>query len=544
MTRTLRGPGAALWPAAALWLAACGTEQASEPPQPAPIVAELAVTGGMVRGVVAEHGLKQYHGIPYAAAPTGERRWAAPQPVQPWTDVRDASQPSPACMQPEGVGGELYGQTGFAMSEDCLTLNVWTRATHVGEGLPVMVWIHGGGLTTGTGSLYPGEQLTAKGVVLVTINYRLGPFGFLAHPALSLEEHGVSGNQGLRDQIAALHWVRDNITAFGGDAGNVTIFGESAGSRSTSLLQASPLARGLFHRVIGQSGSAFKPMWLRDQATSYAASAETIGIRFVLALAGENSDPTFADLRTVPAQAILETFQSHPDFSNTESLAIVDGEVIPEEVAAIFAAGKQADVPVLIGTNSDEGSAFVPMLAPLFGKGAAGFGTYVQVALPEAAGQVAELYPASNEQEAERFWSDFFGDATFGYPIRAWARGMENVTSDAYLYWFTWWPPVADREQLRAFHAAEIGYVFGNLSLFNAAPADEDRDLSDLMARIWVQFAKTGNPNGPGLPEWPAYTRGNEAYMEIGKDTGAKSHLRMAQMALVERALSERRGFN
>ena len=553
MTRTLRGPGAALWPAAALLLAACGTEQASEAPQPAtvveapqpaPIVAELAVTGGMVRGVVAEHGLKQYHGIPYAAAPIGERRWAAPQPVQPWTDVRDASQPGPACMQPEGVGGALYGQTGFAMSEDCLTLNVWTRATHVGEGLPVMVWIHGGGLTTGTGSLYPGEQLTAKGVVLVTINYRLGPFGFLAHPALSLEEHGVSGNQGLRDQIAALHWVRDNITAFGGDAGNVTIFGESAGSRSTSLLQASPLARGLFHRVIGQSGSAFKPMWLRDQATSYAASAETIGMRFVLALAGENLDPKFSDLRTVSAQRILETFQSHPDFSNTESLAIVDGEVIPEEVAAIFAAGKQADVPVLIGVNSDEGSAFVPMLAPLFGKGAAGFGAYVQAALPEAAGQVAELYPAGNEQEAERSWSDFFGDVTFGYPIRAWARGMENVTSDAYLYWFTWWPPVADREQLRAFHAAEIGYVFGNLGLFNAAPADEDRDLSDLMARIWVQFAKTGNPNGHGLPEWPAYTRGNEAYMEIGKDTGAKSGLRMAQMALVERAWSERRGFN
>ena len=538
MSRTL------LCLATTLLLAACGTEETNvtnTEPQPVPIAAEVAVTGGVVRGTVAEDGLKQYHGIPYAAAPTGERRWSPPQPVEPWTAPRDASQPGPACMQPQGVGGALYGQSGFAMDEDCLTLNVWTRAAHVGDDLPVMVWIHGGGLTTGSGSTYPGELLTAKGVVLITINYRLGRFGFFAHPALSEENNGFSGNQGLRDQVAALHWVRDNIAAFGGDAGNVTIFGESAGSQSVSLLHASPLARGLFHRVIGQSGGAFRPMWRRAEATSYAASSESLGEEFALALAGEDGDASLSNLRTMPQEHVLAVFQANPQASQTQSLSIVDGEVIPEEVAAIFAAGEQADVPVLIGSNADEGTAFLEFFKPVFGEGAAGFNGYLQAALPEAVGQTAEAYPANDDQEAEQAWADLFADVLFTYPMRVWARGMENVASDAYLYWFTWWPPLENKEQLRAFHAAEIGYVFGDLELFGAKPTDEDRALSDLMASIWVQFAKTGNPNGPGLPEWPAYTRANEAYMELGKDTGAKTHLRMAQMELVERAWAVRR---
>ena len=544
MNRILLAPTAAL---STLLLAACGGEQANvapPPPEPTPIAAEVSVTGGVVRGVVAEDGLKQYHGIPYAAAPTGDRRWAPPQPAEPWMAPMDASQPGPACMQPQGVGGELYGQTDFEMSEDCLTLNVWTRAEHVDAALPVMVWVHGGGLTTGGSSFYPGEALTAKGVVLVTINYRLGRLGFLAHPALSAENNGVSGNQGLRDQIAALGWVRDNIAAFGGDAGNVTIFGESAGSLSMSLLQASPLARGLFHRVIGQSGGAFRPMWFRAKATSYAASAESVGERFGMALAGEGGDASLAGLRALPAQKVLDMVQADPDFGEYESLAIVDGEVLPDEVAAIFAAGEQADVPVMLGSNSDEGSAFLEFFKPLFGEGRAGFDAYVQAALPEAAGQTDDVYPAANDAEAEQAWADLFGDVIFTYPMRTWARSMENVASDAYLYWFTWWPPVAEQERLRAFHAAEIGYVFGNLDLFDATPADEDRALSDLMASTWAQFAKTGNPNGAGLPEWAAYTSGNEAYMEIGRDTGAKNHLRMAQMALVERSWAERRAAN
>ena len=239
-------------------------------------------------------------------------------------------------MQPENLGGSFYGQSGFAMDEDCLTLNVWTRAAHVGDALPVMVWIHGGALVTGQGSGYPGELLTPKGVVLVTVNYRLGRFGFLAHAALTEESAaGVSGNQGLRDQIAALEWVRDNVAQFGGDPGNVTIFGESAGSLSVSLLQASPLAAGLFHRVIGESGGAFGSMQRRAQATGYIGSAEAVGAKFATALAGEDGDTSLAGLRQLSVAHVLDVTNTDPEFSSYDTLAIVDGEVIPEEVATV-----------------------------------------------------------------------------------------------------------------------------------------------------------------------------------------------------------------
>ena len=524
-------------------VAGCAPEEAAvEPPPAVPIVAEMSVSGGIVRGSVGEDGLKQFHGIPFAAPPVGELRWAPPAPVPPWSDVKEAIKPGPSCVQPLGGGGSFYGVSDIETSEDCLTLNVWTRAAHVGQQLPVMVWIHGGALVSGTGSSYPGESLTNKAVVLVTANYRLGRFGFLAHPALS-QEHpgGVSGNQGLRDQIAALEWVRDNIEQFGGDPNNVTIFGESAGSLSMSLLQASPLAKGLFHRVIGQSGGAFQPMWWRDKATSYAASAESIGEMFAAALAGEEGDASLAALRALPADHIMEVIQSDPEFSNYDALAIVDGEVIPDEVATIFAQGQQADVPVLIGSNADEATTFMEFFMPLFGTGVAGFNAYAQATVPEVVDEMAQLYPAENDEQAVRSWVDLFGDALFAYPMREWATSMGNVSSDAYLYWFTWAPPVENSEQYGAFHAAEIGYVFGNLDLFGAVPTDADREFGELMANIWTQFAKTGSPNGEGLPEWPAYTPANEAYMELGQDTGAKSQLRIEQMALIKKAWAARR---
>ena len=531
----------------ALWLThGCGQEQAAEesaPVEPPPVAvgAEVAVTGGVVRGVIGEDGLKQYHGIPYAAPPVGDLRWAPTAPLAPWEGVRDASAPGPACVQPQGQGGEFYGRSGFEMGEDCLTVNVWTRAEHEDDALPVMVWIHGGALVTGSSDEYRGELLTSKGVVLVTANYRLGAFGFVAHPELSAENAaGVSGNQGLRDQIAALEWVRDNAERFGGDPGNVTIFGESAGSLSMSLLQASPLARGLFHRVIGQSGAAFHPMAFRDRATSYAGTGEALGEQFAAALAGEAGEASLAAMRQMPAETVLEVFHADPAFSNYDTLAIVDGEVIPDEVATIFAEGRQADVPAMVGSNADEGTPFLEFFTPLFGEGAQGLTAYAEATLGGTEG-FDTLYPGSDDAEAERSWIDLFGDVLFAYPSRIWVRSMENVTSDAYLYWFTWQPPVEQQEQFRAFHAAEIGYVFGNVDLFGAVPTDADHAFSDVMATIWTQFAKTGNPNGEGLPEWPAYTRDNEAYMELGVDTGAKSNLRLEQMALIEQAWAQRR---
>lgn len=513
----------------ALATTGCGTETAETPP-PATIGAEVAVTGGMVRGLVGQDGLKQYHGIPYAAPPVGDRRWAPPAPVEPWDDVRDATAPGPGCVQQADQGGFYDAATAVAaMDEDCLLLNVWTRAEHVDEAAPVMVWIHGGGLTVGSGDAYPGELLTSKGVVLVTINYRLGPFGFLALPELGTESRsGVSGNQGIRDQIAALEWVRDNIAQFGGDPGTVTIFGESAGSMSVSFLQASPLARGLFHRVIGQSGGAFGPMTVAD-------TAETTGAEFAAALAGDGADASLAALRTLPADHVLATFLSDPSFS--QALGIVDGEVIPDELAAIFARGEQADVPVMIGSNADEGTALFSYLGPAFGDGVAGFEAYVAATLGEVADDVRAHYPATDDAQAMESWMDLLGDAMFTWPMRAWARAMQTVPSETWLYWFTKEPPIAESDRYGAFHAAEIGYVFGNVDLFGAVPADADHALSDLMATVWTQFARTGNPNGEGLPEWPAYTPESEAYMEFGADTGARSGgLRAAKMELFERA--------
>ena len=530
--------------AAVLLVAACGQpDEAVDPaPPPTPVGAEVEVAGGVVRGIVGEDGLKQYHGIPYAAPPVGSLRWAPPAPVRPWADVKDASTPGPVCTQPQGQGGGFYQRAVTEMAEDCLTLNVWTRAENADAGLPVMVWIHGGALVTGAGSDYPGEVLTSKGVVLVTVNYRLGRFGFLAHAALSQESgSGVSGNQGLRDQIAALAWVRDNIAHFGGDAGNVTIFGESAGSLSVSLLQASPLANGMFHRAIGQSGGAFQPMWHRDKPTAYAATAESFGAKLGDALAGEGGDSSLAALRALSAEHVMEVIQSDPAFSTYDALAIVDGEVIPDEVATIFATGRQADVPVLIGSNADEGTTFLPFFTPALGEGVTGFTAYMEATLPEVGDEADDLYPATDDDQATRSWVDLFSDVLFAYPMRAWARGMENVGSDAYLYWFTWAPPVEDAD-LGAFHAAEIGYVFGNLDLFGAKPTDADREFSELMINIWTRFAKTGSPNAEGLPNWPAYTKENQAYMELGVETGAKSALRVAQMALIERAFATRRG--
>ena len=523
-------------------LVACGPTETTEAPAPVAIGPEVAVTGGTVRGVVGDDGLKQYHGIPFAAAPVGERRWAPPAPVEPWGEVRDAGAPGPKCMQPQGQGGGFYGESGFERSEDCLTLNVWTRAAHVDERLPVMVWIHGGALVSGAGSDYPGELLSSKGVVLVTANYRLGPFGFLALPELSAEHpQGVSGNQGLRDQIAALEWVRDNIARFGGDPGNMTIFGESAGALSMSLLQASPLASGLFHRVIGQSGGAFQPMSFRDRTTPHAPSTESRGEVFATALAGEAGDVSLAGLRGLSAEHVLEVFQSDPAFSDYGSLASVDGEVIPDEVATIFAEGRQADVPVMIGSTSDEGTTLHQFIVPAFGEGAAGFQAYAQAVLPEAGDALGEHYPSGTDEEALASGEALLADVLFTAPMRIWGRAMEGVESDAYLYWFTWPPPIAEAERYGAFHAAEIGYVFGNLDLFDAVPTDDDRAFSDQMASIWTQFARTGNPNGEGLPEWPAYTRETEAYMELGVDTGAKSQLRVAEVAMIEAAWAQRR---
>lgn len=513
---------------------------------------EVVVTGGIVRGIrdsADGAAIRLYYGIPYAAPPVGERRWAPPGPVVPWDGVRDASQPGPVCVQRTHVGVPFYdpppGATLPPQSEDCLTLNVWTAAVDAGERRPVMVWIHGGGLQGGSGSSHSGALLAEAGAVVVTINYRLGRFGFLAHPALSAESAGgTAGNQGFRDQIQALEWVRANIAGFGGDPGNVTIFGESAGAYSVSVLQASPLARGLFHRVIGQSGGAFHPMSHRTEDRTYTPSAESVGVRFAEVLLAGQGGESLAAMRGVSAAAILAAQESSPLFNTFEYLGTVDGEVLSEDVGTAFAAGRQADVPVLTGSNDDEGTALLAHFTRFMGSGVEGFRAFSGAMLPEVAGRIETRYPAGGDAEAMRSWSALFTDLTFTYPQRAWAKSMRPLDSDAYLYWFTWHPPIPESERYGSFHGAFQMYVLGDLAAFDAVPTDADRRLARLLARTWVRFARVGDPNGGGLPAWPAFTPDNEAYLEFGSAIRGGENLRVAELLLIEEAWADRRRAN
>lgn len=512
------------------------------------IDAEVTVTGGQILGLIAsddDHALKQFHNIPYVAPPLGDLRWAPPAPVVPWEGTLDATTHGKFCMQTETVGVAIYIETRplSKQNEDCLSINVWTRADNINERRPVMVWVHGGGLQGGAGFEQTGDLLTSKGVVLVTFNYRLGRFGFLAHPELSAEHpKGVSGNQGFRDQIAALEWVRDNISQFGGDPDNVTIFGESAGSTSVNALQASPLARGLFHRVIGQSGGAFHPQADRKVDKPHAPAAETIGVMFANALAGEEGDASLIALRKLSAEKIVEASNSSPAFNTYEYLPIVDGEVLPDQMAAIYDRGEQADVPTMIGSNANEGAAVMAYFTGFLGEGEEGFGRFKQGLLGEVANDadMELLYPVDNPLGVMQSWQELFEDITFTYPMRRWARDMSGVNSDAYLYLFNWHPPTANK-QYKSFHGADIGYVFGQLTMFGAEPSEEDEVFSNFIADIWVQFAKTGNPNGGAISNWPSFTAANEAYYILDAEHGPAKDLRLDQMALIERAWTKRR---
>ena len=507
---------------------------------------EVQVTGGAIRGTEVG-GLNQYLGIPYTAPPVGDLRWAPPAPVVSWEGIRDASAPGPICPQRKGVSGVAFydpppGTPMPEQNEDCLTLNVWSKATRTDEARPVMVWIHGGGLVAGSSTHLGGRLLAEKGAVVVSFNYRLGQLGFFAHPELSAENtKGVSGNQGFRDQIQALQWVRDNIEKFGGDPYNVTIFGESSGGTSVAVLQASPLARGLFHRAIGQSGAPFHPMRHRTQDYTFAPSGESNGLRFGAALVGGQADQSLAALRKAPADKIHEVTQSSQAFRVYEYFAMVDGEVLVEDVATTFANGHQADVPTLVGSTSDESSVPVDHLATIMGTGVKGFNRFVASMLPEVRDDIPTYYPAATDDQAMQSWRDLLNNLNFNYPMRAWARGMQSLRSDAYLYWFSLRPPVPNADHLGAFHGSFQMYLFGDLKAFSAKPTDADRRFSEMLAETWVRFARTGNPNGGSLPDWPAFTAENEAYMELGAHLKAGDNLEMPRVDLIGKAWAKRR---
>ncbi|MCH7909157.1 MAG: carboxylesterase family protein [Candidatus Hydrogenedentes bacterium] len=487
----------------------------------------VQVSGGLIKGT-ADEGVRVYKGIPFAAPPVGDLRWRPPQPVESWEGVRDASEFSSDCMQAPYGESSFYYRPARPTSEDCLCLNVWT-ASEQEEKRPVMVWIHGGALTRGSGAIgtYNGVSLARKGVVLVTINYRLGPFGYLAHPELSKEsERGVSGNYGFLDQLAALKWVQRNIAGFGGNPDNVLIFGESAGGTSVNVLCASPLSKGLFHRAIAESA------WITD--TNFAhltrpsprvASAETLGIEWAESvLDGKAIGNALQSLRAITAEKILEKTGSDYPVAVT-----IDGWFMPDSSRNIFANGKQQDVPLIAGTNKDEGTmfaAFLPATTP------EQFRASTREIYGDHADAVLSLYPLTDKKDLAAAKNQFITDGWFVHGTRGMLQGMEKVSSKAYQYHFTRRtkaPPAWG-----AHHGYELGYVFNNLG--PAQQEDADEELAEAMIRYWVQFAETGDPNVEGLPEWPAYTTESDQYLELGDEIKVGTALRKEACDVLDKA--------
>lgn len=489
----------------------------------------IKVDGGAISGTTAD-GVRIFKGIPFAAPPVGDLRWKAPQPVVAWQGVRKCDAFGPACPQSPYPQGSMYYSAPEKMSEDCLYLNVWTAAGS-GEKLPVMVWIHGGALTRGSGSrsTYDGMALAKKGVVLVTVNYRLGPLGYLAHPDLTKEspQHS-SGNYGVLDQVAALKWVQKNIAAFGGDPKNVTIFGESAGSWSVNTLVATPLAKGLFHRAIGESGAFFEPMpYLKEDKNKFA-SAEKVGAAFAKA-AGADS---IKALRELPAEKIVEVFTNDAEGKKFRTQPCVDGWVLPDEVRNIFAQRKHNDVPVIVGSNANEMTTLtVPDTVP---KTMEEYRKRMTMRFGEMARDLDAVYPVSSDADVASAYLGALRDGLFTLNMRTWARMTANGKSKAYLYCFSHVPPNPRSKYLGAYHASEIAYVFGNLNWQNQMLTETDKTLSDMMMRYWVNFAKSGDPNGSGLAKWVAYDRESEPYMDFGDQVQIRNHLLKAQVDFIE----------
>jgi len=478
---------------------------------PIAAAAPIEVTGGMIEGAV-EDGVRVYKGIPYAAPPVGDLRWKPPQPVEPWDGVRNATEFGPVCPQTEYPRLSLYWSEPEPQSEDCLYLNIWSAAAE-GERRPVMVWIHGGGLTRGSSSVdyYNGANLAKKGAVVVTINYRLGPFGFLAHPALSEESpHGVSGNYGFMDQIAALEWVRDNIAKFGGDPDRVTIFGESAGSWSVNMLMATPHAKGLFHRAIGQSGGAFSPMMQLKEQVNGTTPAETHGQRFMRRFDVNGEGDVLAKMRAIAVEDLVETFERKN--GRAWSRGNVDGWFLPEQVRTIFAEGRQHDVPVIVGSNADEGTSLVGHMVP---RDKDAYMNAVEQQFADMAEEFSSIYAVHDEDDIRDAFLGAFRDEWFSWEMQTWARMMDTVSSDAWLYHFTMAPPIPGN--YGAYHAAEIVFVFNNLDRVEWEAQNTHRKLADAMSSYWVQFAETGDPNKQGLPQWPKYDTEQEQHLNLGE---------------------------
>jgi len=472
---------------------------------PAPLGTVVGTDAGVISGVKdPDSGILSFKGIPFAAPPVGDLRWKAPQPVTPWTDtlVCEAFGPSPMQAPPAPF---MFWSAEFLIpkepiGEDCLSLNVWTGATTTQDRLPVLVYIYGGGFRSGGSgcAIYDGASMAGKGFVFVSINYRVGVFGFLAHPDLTAEsELGTSGNYAILDMIAALEWVNRNIVQFGGDPSNVTIAGQSAGAFAVNYLTACPLAAGLFQRAIAESGADFVSSPLRPGLDLHGA--EQMGIEF-----GKQLDAgSIAELRALPAEQIQAA-------QGGLSSPVIDGTVLPETVMESYRNGHQNNVPVLIGWNGDD-----RVMARALPAGP--FREQIRERFGEMAGDFFSVYPADTEEEATQSQFDMGRDQTFGIQMVTWARVQGGIPgAPVYLYNFNRALPAHSPETaFGAFHSGEIVYAYDNLATLDRPWEPVDRQIAGTMSAYWANFVRTGDPNGPGLPAWEPYDEQGEPAMII-----------------------------
>lgn len=466
---------------------------------------------GPVRGGAAGLGAS-FLGVPYAAAPASALRFAPPQPRAAWTDVLDAKKLPPAC--PQGV--DPVTKVKPEQSEDCLFLNVWTPKIDRAAKAPVMVFIHGGSFEAGSGSLpvFDGERLANRGVVVVTINYRLGPLGFLAHPAFNGGEKGTSGNWGLLDQKAALEWVKRNVEGFGGDPGNVTVFGESAGAVSVCLHVTSPRAAGLFHRAISQSGTcALVNTPLRDPGTpGLEDSAEERGARLAKAVGCEGADPA-ACLRAKPVDDLVAAGTGGGIGGKELGFGpAIDGWYVPASPHARLITGPANDVPYVIGTNADEATLWTSALKITT---TAEYEAAVRSTAPLYADELLKIWPASAFSSPKVAYDTFLGELLFTCPAREEARAVSARVPGTFLYQFTYVTSFGKLYGLGAFHTSELWFVFGNFTAPLTFPSADEKSLAEAMGGYWTRFAKSGDPNGDGVA-WPKYTTAGDAHLSLG----------------------------